>query len=257
MPSNYLRSGSGLGELGGSDDPGASSTNGSGYLAIAYAGDVRLYRSDDTGTLNTPLLASASASVGTAPRRLRLESQGPNHRIYFNGVLALSYTENRYTTGQPGIAASVFGGPTVKILSFVGGALPGGTPPPVRMNGQPTGVLAAGTSQTSLSLTTDESATCRYATTAGVTYGSMPNTFSSTGGTAHSTLVSGLVDGGSYSYYVRCQDGTGNANPDDFVITFSVASAGAVSSTFSGIEDPLFRERDVGHAGGMDQSEEE
>ena len=61
----------------------------------------------------------------------------------------------------------------------------------------------------------------------------MTNTFSSTGGTAHSTLVSGLVDGTSYSYYVRCQDGTGNANPDDFVITFSVASAGAVSSTFA------------------------
>ena len=98
--------------------------------------------------------------------------------------------------------------------------------PPVRMNRQPTGVLPAGTSQTNLSLTTDESATCRYATTAGVAYGSMPNTFSSTGGTAHSTLVSGLVDGTSYSYYVRCQDGTGNANPDDFVITFSVAKRG-------------------------------
>ena len=71
-------------------------------------------------------------------------------------MLALSYTENTYTTGQPGIAASVFGGPTVKILSFVGGALTGDTKPPVRTNGQPTGVLAAGTSQTSLSLTTDK-----------------------------------------------------------------------------------------------------
>src|SRR5438094_2562756 len=51
----------------------------------------------------------------------------------------------------------------------------------------------------------------------------MLNTFSSTGGMAHSIVVTGLVDGGSYSYYVRCQDGTGNANPDDFVITFSVS----------------------------------
>ena len=215
-------------------DPGSSSwvgvttrvqgrTNGSDYLAIAYAGQVRLYRTDDSGALNFTLLASASANLGAAPRRLRLESQAANHRIYFNGALALSYTENTYTTGQPGIAASVFGGPTVKILSFVGGALTGDTTPPVRTNGQPTGVLPAGTTQTNLSLTTDENATCRYATTAGVAYGSMPNTFSSTGGTAHSTLVSGLVDGGSYSYYVRCQDGTGNANPDDFVITFSVS----------------------------------
>ena len=37
---------------------------------------------------------------------------------------------DKYTTGQPGIAASVFGGPKVKILSFVGAALTGGTPPP-------------------------------------------------------------------------------------------------------------------------------
>ena len=60
-------------------DPGAASWagvmtrvqgpgNGSGYLAIAYAGEVRLYRTDDTGSLNFTLLASASASVGTAPR---------------------------------------------------------------------------------------------------------------------------------------------------------------------------------------------
>jgi hypothetical protein len=37
----------------------------------------------------------------------------------------LSYTDsaNVYSTGQPGIAASVFGGPTVKIVSFNGGAL--------------------------------------------------------------------------------------------------------------------------------------
>ena len=240
-------------------DPGSSSwvgvttrvqgtANGSGYLAIAYAGQVRLYRTDDTGSLNFTLLASANAVIGTAPRDLRMESQGANHRVYFNGVLAISYTASgtAYTTGQPGIAASVFGGPTVKILSFVGGALVGGsadTTPPVRTNGQPTGVLASGTSQTSLSLTTDENATCRYAATVGVAYGSMPSVFSSTGSTTHSTTVTGLVNGGSYSYYVRCQDSSGNANVDDFVVTFSVAGGSAggnpVTSSFSGTENPL------------------
>ena len=94
-------------------DPGASSWvgvttrvqgpgNGSGYLAIAYAGEVRLYRTDDNGSLNFTLLASAAASVGTAPRDLRMESQGANHRVYFNGVLAISYTASGtvYTTGS-------------------------------------------------------------------------------------------------------------------------------------------------------------
>jgi len=98
-------------------------TNGSGYLAIAYAGEVRLYRTDDTGSLNFSLLASAGAAVGTAPRRLRLESQGTTHRVYYNGVQMLSYTDSQYTTGQPAIADAIFGGPTIKILSFVGGSL--------------------------------------------------------------------------------------------------------------------------------------
>jgi hypothetical protein len=119
-------------------DPGSSSwpgvmtrvqgaSNGSGYLAIACAGQVLLYRTDDNGTLTFALLASANVDLGAAPRRLRLESQGTNHRVYLNGVLMLSYidTNNVYTTGQPGIAASFSGGTTVKILSFTGGGLTG------------------------------------------------------------------------------------------------------------------------------------
>jgi hypothetical protein len=110
---------------------------------------------------------------------------------------------------------------------------PTDTTPPVRSNGLPSGALAAGTTQTTLSLTTNESATCRYATTAGVAYGSMPNTFATTGGTAQSTTVSGLSNGGSYGYFVRCQDTAGNANTNDFTIGFSVAlpaTAGLVAA---------------------------
>ena len=64
----------------------------------------------------------------------------------------------------------------------VGGSPPPDTTPPVRSNGLPTGTLAAGTTQTTLSLATNENATCRYATTAGVAYASMTNTFTTTGG---------------------------------------------------------------------------
>jgi hypothetical protein len=82
---------------------------------------------DDNGGLNFSLLASQTASVGTAPRDLRLESQGTTHKVYFNGVLAITFTDTKYTNGQPGISASVFGGPTMKILSFTGGTLGSGT----------------------------------------------------------------------------------------------------------------------------------
>ncbi len=106
--------------------------------------------------------------------------------------------------------------------------VPVGPPPPDttapgRSNGAPTGMLAAGTTQTTLSLATDEDAVCRYATVAGVTYGSMPNTFSTTGGIAHSTTVTGLTNGSSYNFFVRCQDVIGNENTNDFTINFSVA----------------------------------
>jgi glucose/arabinose dehydrogenase len=104
------------------------------------------------------------------------------------------------------------------------GIPPADTTAPVRSNGQPTGTLPVGTTQTTLSLTTSENATCRYSTGPGLAYGSMPNAFTTTGGTAHSTPVTGLTNGGSYSYYVRCQDGVGNANPDDFGVTFTVAN---------------------------------
>jgi hypothetical protein len=212
-------------------------------LAIVYAGEVRLYRTDDSGSLNFTLLASASADIGAAPRRLRLESQGNTHRVYFNGTLMISYGASGtiYSQGQPGIAASVFGGPQVKILSFEGGniALPD-TTPPLRANPQPAGVLPMGTTQTTLSLITDENATCRHSVQAGTAYGSMPNTFTTTGSLLHTTTVTGLTNGSSYSFYVRCVDGTGSVNTDDFVIAFSVGSSNPVlQSSFVGTENPL------------------
>jgi Tol biopolymer transport system component len=104
--------------------------------------------------------------------------------------------------------------------------------PPVRANGQPLGRLPAGTAQATLSLATNyENATCRYSTTPGVAYEAMTATFATTGGTAHATPVGGLSDGGSYAFYVRCQDAAGNANADDYPISFSIAAAGAGGTT--------------------------
>ncbi|MDO8495723.1 MAG: LamG-like jellyroll fold domain-containing protein [bacterium] len=100
------------------------------------------------------------------------------------------------------------------------------TTPPVRSAGAPSGTLATGTTGTTLSLTTDETANCRYSTIADTAYASMTDTFSTTGSTSHSTAVSGLSDGNTYNYYVRCEDSVGNPNTTDYTITFSVASPG-------------------------------
>ena len=94
---------------------------------------------------------------------------------------------------------------------------------PVRSVGAPSGTLALNTTSAILSLITNETATCKYSTSLGITYGSM-TTFTNTASTTHSTSISGLTNGGNYNYYVKCQDNYTNTNSSDYTISFSVAS---------------------------------
>ncbi len=102
---------------------------------------------------------------------------------------------------------------------------PTDTDPPAVSGGAPNGTLPAGTTQATLAVTTDEAASCRYARSPGEDYAAMPNTFGTTGGTSHATEV-GALQVGQNRFYVRCRDASGNANADDFLISFSVASGG-------------------------------
>lgn len=109
---------------------------------------------------------------------------------------------------------------------------PDTTGPSISDNGSSSGTLSAGTASATLSITTDENATCKYGTTPNTAYASIANTFSTTGGTSHSQSVS-VSDGNSYSYYVRCIDGSSNANTNDYSISFSVTSPASSSSSSS------------------------
>lgn len=113
-------------------DPGASnwvgimtriqgSGNGSGYLVIAFDGEILLYRADDTGSLAFTPLGTVTAVLSTSPRDLRLESSGSTHNVYFNGALVMTRTDATYTTGQPGIVSFYASSVTAKITSFSGG----------------------------------------------------------------------------------------------------------------------------------------
>lgn len=106
---------------------------------------------------------------------------------------------------------------------------PSDTTPPVRSVGLPSGTLSVGTTQATLSLSTNEYATCKYGTAAGVAYTAIANTFGITGALAHIATVTGLTNGSTYTYFVRCRDLAGNVNTTDFTITFSVASVAPTS----------------------------
>ncbi|MSU54848.1 MAG: lamin tail domain-containing protein [Candidatus Staskawiczbacteria bacterium] len=96
--------------------------------------------------------------------------------------------------------------------------------PPIISNGTPEGELALGSTQVNLGVTTNESAECKYAPTPAQIYNEMTGAFSAIDGLVHTATIDGLADGGSYVYYVKCDDASGNKNTEDFTVMFSVAS---------------------------------
>ncbi len=93
---------------------------------------------------------------------------------------------------------------------------------PICLSGAPSGTLVSGTTQTIISLATDENAVCRYSITPNTAYSLMVNNFTITGSKNHSTEISGLTGANAYDYYIRCRDSSGNTGADDYLITFSI-----------------------------------
>ncbi len=106
--------------------------------------------------------------------------------------------------------------------------------PPVISQPQPSGTLPSGTSQVMMSVSTNESATCKYDLASSTAYASMTSTFTTTGGTTHSTELTGLADDQSYAHFVRCQDSAGNVNEASTEIAFAISlEAGPIFPTLA------------------------
>jgi hypothetical protein len=105
--------------------------------------------------------------------------------------------------------------------------------PPTRSNGLPSGALPASTLALEISLNTDKYAFCRYGTASGTPYESIASLFSKTNNTLHRQLITGLVQGASYEYYVRCGGvALGSAtNTDDYLISFSIGTTASSSAS--------------------------
>lgn len=93
---------------------------------------------------------------------------------------------------------------------------------PVRYNGFPSGILAANSQNIELSLQTDITSTCRYATSSGVLYTDMTGHFEPPSAFLFYAVEHGFQNNTSYNFYVRCRSFTGGTNDDDFLISFSL-----------------------------------
>jgi Cys-rich repeat protein len=86
-------------------------------------------------------------------------------------------------------------------------------------------VFAAGTANTTINISTDEIAECRYNQTDSNFTFSNGNSFTNTNSISHSFLFTGMSDGQSYALYYKCEDSSGNVNDNSTAHSFSVASA--------------------------------
>ncbi len=95
---------------------------------------------------------------------------------------------------------------------------------PIIFPGTMDGILSPNTSSVVISITTNENATCKYGDDriTGVDYNLLPYTFTNTGGTSHSTVISGLTNGNSYFRSIRCSGSTG-VNNEDYVVFWYVS----------------------------------
>lgn len=102
---------------------------------------------------------------------------------------------------------------------------------PVRSAGSPTTEQPSGTTQITMSPSTDVEAACKYGEDgqSGIAYDSLAYTMNGSGTTNHSILITGLSDGNSYSRAIRCQKTSDNEqNNTDYTLMWSVANAGSV-----------------------------
>ncbi|MDD5416567.1 MAG: right-handed parallel beta-helix repeat-containing protein, partial [Candidatus Aenigmarchaeota archaeon] len=94
------------------------------------------------------------------------------------------------------------------------------TTAPVRSAGSPTDSITS--ISVTMSLTTNENATCRYSSS-NLAYTAMDSNTNTAWGTLHNWTIETLA-ATTYNYTIKCNDTLGNYNTDDYIINFTKAS---------------------------------
>ncbi len=92
---------------------------------------------------------------------------------------------------------------------------------PVLSDGLPSGTIPSNAGNVLVSFDTNIYATCRYATSSGVSYDAMAGvTDDQSSDLFHTFIVGNIVLGNTYTFYARCSDYAGNKNTTDYIISF-------------------------------------
>ena len=212
-----------------------NATNNSGYSNTANA---TTWTPPDTTPPTTPFLsgspfsstqidlswtASTDSGSGLSDYRVYrggtlIATLGTSVTAYSDVGLTPSTLYSYYVVARD-VAGNVSNSNTISVTT----PAPPDTTPPTFTFSAPAMTLPSGTTSATLAGSTNETATCRYSTTSGMAFTSM-TLFATTGGLSHSQSITGLTDGTTYTYYVKCRDGVGNTNTSDFSYMFQVSS---------------------------------
>lgn len=117
---------------------------------------------------------------------------------------------------------------------------------PLRSNLYPTGTLPAGTRETTISVSTNEAAYCRYDKDPDTAYADMSGSFAyDKAKTFHSIKVVGLENGTTYTYYIRCRDMKKVNNTDDAIVRFNVGATSLPSKTVGGSSSGAINTKEI------------
>jgi methionine-rich copper-binding protein CopC len=178
----------------------------------AESGNITIYKTSDDSTVETFDVTSDISGSGTTEITINPTADFNGETEYYVFIDTTAFDDSS-SNSYAGINAS-------STWSFMTGDII----IPTISAGSPSGEQLSGTTGVTMSVTTSEVATCKYSTSSGTTYASMI-AFIATGSTSHSTSISGLSDGGSYNYYILCQDSSSNES-SEYTVSFSVAQAG-------------------------------
>jgi len=94
--------------------------------------------------------------------------------------------------------------------------------------------LSAGTTETLINISTNESAECRYDLSNSSFDFANGTLFNITGNQSHSFILLGLSNGNTYTLYYKCNDSAGNINSASTTHTFSVSNPSSGGSSGGG-----------------------